>query len=270
MPTQTTTAQVLLKWSQTFPETGLPCASLGAAWILLQIIRRSRIILTDKSQLLAGLVNALPFAESRTVVPSPLWTSEADWKEALAFIIEDTNVPRVLVVLDFDVALQEAYLVPALTAWVSSVQIRCSNRIVLIPSDVDLTEVSPRVLEFATVLTRNAPYLPELDRLGEMMDRPMILDVPQTASGVMGYARAASISTEDELRRIAVNCGASIPTRVLENFVTLYDGLRGALGSRDAGRIAEHAALLPWIERARGETVSRAVSAALKMVLNAG
>ena len=162
-PRSTTTAlQVINKWSQGFEEVGVPSNTVGASWILLEVVRRSRVILTDKPNLLLSLSRALPEGETSSLVASPLWVRDSDWKDGLAFLNEDSGVPRTLVIEDFDVALQEAYLVPPLIAWLTSIGANCANRVVLVPSKSDLMAVSPRVLELTSFATHSAPYIREL------------------------------------------------------------------------------------------------------------
>jgi hypothetical protein len=261
----TTALQTIAKWAQAFDEVGVPSTSIGASWILLEVIRRSRVILTDKPQLLLSLIAALPAGESRCVVASPMWVTESDWKDALGFISEDVGVPRVLVVMDFDVGLQETYLVPALTGWASGSGPQSGNRVVLVPSDSELAAVSPRVFELATLATHSAPYVRDLKRLGgAISDTPSTLELPQAAATIIGYTRSKNVPYEDHLRQYATNYGVSVPPRVLENFVSLYEGLRSSLSARDAGYIAQEASLIPWVECACGEAVSRTLQEALK------
>jgi hypothetical protein len=264
----TTALQVINKWSQGFEEAGVPNASLGASWILLEVVRRSRIILTDEPQLFLGLFGSLPASESRCVVASPLWITETDWKDALSFIADDSGAPRMLVVVDFDVGLQDTYLVPSLTGWISAIKPQNSNRIVLVPSDSDFGSVSARVFELATLATHDAPYIRDIKRLGAtIVDPPPTLELPQSATTIVGYARSKNVSHEDDLRRYAANYGVSIPPRVLENYVSMREGMRASLGVRDADYVAQQASLIPWVEQARGEAVSRTLQEALKTVL---
>jgi hypothetical protein len=263
--TTSTALQTIQKWNQVFEEVGVPSRSIGASWILLEVVRRSRVILTDKPQLLLDLISALPEAESCSIVASPLWISESDWKDGLSFVSTDIGVPRLLVIQDFDVALQEAYLVPGLIAWASKLGPQCANRVVLVPSDSELAAVSSRIFEIATLATHSVPYIRDLKRLGETLsDPPPTLELPQSSASILAYARSRNVSSEDDLRQYAANYGVSLPPRVLENFVSLNDGLRASLGRRDAGFVAEQATLLPWIENACGEARSRTVQEALR------
>jgi len=213
---------------------------------------------------------SLPVGESRRIVASPLWLTDADWKESISFISVDDGVPKLLIIEDFDVALQEAYLVPALIGWQSSVNDRCANRVLLVPSDVELKSVSPRIFELATLLIHDAEHVRDLERLASTISHsPPTLEIAHAAATVVGYSRTTNVSSEDQLRRYAANYGVSLPSRLVANFVSTFDGLRAFLRARDAGYVAQQAILMPWIEHARGETVARTLDEALKRILDA-
>jgi hypothetical protein len=265
----TTAHAVIKKWVEVFGDVGVPSKSVGSSWILLELIRRSRVILTDKPQLLTGLLSAFPGGELRSIVASPVWISELDWKEGLDFVSEDVGAPRFLLISEFDVALQEAYLVPSLIAWMLNASPLSANRIVLVPADSELVSVSPRVLELATVLTRNAAYIGDMQRLGNtIVDSPPTLDLLQSGATILGYSSSKKVSTEDDLRQYAANYGVVIPQRILENFASVYEGLRAFLGARDAAYVARDSTLLPWVKIARGDAVMRTLQEALRTALD--
>jgi len=266
-PEMTTALKVINKWSEGIREAGISGNIVTAAQILLEIIRRSRIIITDKPGLMTSLVSALPQGECRTIVASPLWLTEMDWKEGLAFISEDVGMPRILFIVDFDVALQETSLVPPLIAWALAASPTCANRVVLVPSDSELSSVSPRILELATLLTHNAPYIQDLARLGGAVKQSSPkLEVTQSGASLLGYLRSKCAASEEQMCKYARNFGVSLPPRVVENFISLDDSLLALLDGRDARYIAREAALMPWVERARGEAVSRILREALQVL----
>jgi hypothetical protein len=266
----TTALATIQKWSPKLVGAGIADGSVAAAWIILELFRRSRVLITDKPELFDSLMASLPGGESRRIVASPLWLTDADWKESIAFISVDDGVPKLLIIEDFDVAIQEAYLVPALVSWQSSISDQCANRVLLVPSDVELKSVSPRILEFATLLTHDAVHIRDLQRLASTIaDSPPTLEMVHAAATIVGYCRTKNVSAEDQLRRYAANCGVSLPARLTENFVSVFDGLRAFLRARDAGYVAQQATLMPWVEHARGEAVSRTLDEALKRILDA-
>ena len=266
-PEMTTALKVINKWSEGVRQTGISGNIVTASQILLEIVRRSRVILTDKPVLMTSLVSALPQGECRTLVASPLWLTELDWKEGLAFISEDVGIPRVLLITDFDVALQETCLVPPLIAWALAASPTCANRVVLVPTDSELSSVSPRILELATVLTLNAPYIQDFTRLSAAITHssPALEDM-RSSVNVLGYLRSKNAASDEQLSKYTRKYGVSLPPRVVENFISLDDGLLTLLGARDARYVAQEAALMPWVERARGDAVSRILREALQVL----
>jgi hypothetical protein len=263
----TTASQVITKWRDAFSEAGVPSGSIGACWILLEIVRRSRVILTNRPELIVSLMGAVPGGQIRRLVASPLWLTESDWKDGLTFVTELVDAPRVLIVEDFDVALQETYLVPSLIAWMSGATSTCASRVVLVPSGSELASVSPRVLELATLLTDAVPFIRDLKRLGATIsDSPPTLEYPQSGAGVLSYQRSKNVASEEELRRYAKNYGVALPPRLVQSFVSLDEGLQAFLSVRDARGVAQEATLMPWIERARGENLARIFREAMQVL----
>ncbi|MGE0188129.1 MAG: hypothetical protein AB7F79_02275 [Steroidobacteraceae bacterium] len=268
---QTTTALATIqKWLPTYADAGIVANNVASAWIILELIRRSRVLITDKPALFVSLMASLPVGELRRIVASPLWLTDADWKDSLSFISVDDGVPKLLIIEDFDVALQDAYLVPALVGWQSSLNDQCANRVVLVPADTELQSVSPRLFEIATLLTHDAVHIRDLKRLASTIsDLPPTLEMVHAASTVVGYSRNKNVSSEDQLKQYAANYGVSLPTRLVENFVSMYEGLHSFLRSRDAGFVAQQSILMPWIAQSRGEMVSGKLDEALKRIFDA-
>ncbi|MEI6872425.1 MAG: hypothetical protein WCL08_09105, partial [Verrucomicrobiota bacterium] len=266
------TARALVtKWSERFAEIGAGDMTIQGGWVLLEIVRRSRVMFTDTPALITTLFDGLPQAEVYHTAVSPLWLDEADWKESLSFIREDGPAPRLLVLSDFDVALQEAYLIPALINWTITLPPNCANRVLLVPSGSSAGLISPRVFELASVISHDSDSVRDLRRIGEgVVHLPPTLDTEQASASLVRYIHSRNMVSEDQLRQYAVNFGVELPARVLEQFVSLYDGLRASLRSRDASQIAQQTCLDSWVETARGETVARTLQEALRQILDRG
>lgn len=262
----TSTASALLaRWGASFPHFGLSSPSVGAKWVVLELLRRSRNVVTDKPSLFTELYAALPGCHVKTITAAPHWVSAADWIDVQEFAAEKKAKPSLLVVLDFDVALQDTYLVPALSTLRATLQTESAHRILLVPSDTRLRSVAPRVFEFASFIPHDAPYIRDLGRIGgTILDAPPTLELSRTAAALLGHVNANLPSVEDELRRYVENVGVYLPTRVLENYINVYEGLRTSLSMRDAGLVSRESTLLPWVERARGPSLSRVVRDALE------
>jgi hypothetical protein len=258
----TTPKQVIETWSTSFQMYGHGLASrpMEAGWLLLQIIRRTRVVITDKPGMLTSLWKALPGGEIKQLVASPLWITEQDWKEGLAFLSEPDVTPRLLVLLDFDVGIQETYLVPAVLGWMTNPAAPSANRIVLVPASRELSAVSPRVFEFALLLAQDTSYVQDMEKYANTIkDTPPTMDLKQTAASLLSYERLQDSAAERQLGRYVGNSGVSLPTAVAENFISLYEGLQSFLSATDSALVAQAAVLLPWVRASRGETVAKAV-----------
>jgi len=262
---RSTASALLARWGASFQHFGLPSPSVGARWVVLELFRRSRIVVTDKPNLFTDLYATLPGCGVKIITAAPHWVSAADWIDVQEFAAEPEATPRLLVVLDFDVALQDTYLVPALGTLRATLPTHSAHRILLVPSDTSLRSVAPRVFEFASFMPHDAPYIRDLSRIGAtILDTPSTLELPRTIAALLGHTKANLPSMEDDLRRYVENVGVYLPTRVLENYISVYEGLRTSLSARDAGLVSRESTLLPWLERARGASLTRVVRDALE------
>jgi hypothetical protein len=256
----TTPKEVIEKWGPGLELLGVIDRPVQAGWLLLQLIRHARVLITDKPNVLTRLWKALPDGETKLLVASPLWITDIDWKAGLEYLSEPDTRPRLLVLSDFDVAIQETYLIPSLLGWISSQSPLSANRIVLVPSNNELAGVSPRVFEVATLLTQDAAFVRGLEKLTiTMKDLPPTLELQQSAATIVSYEHLQNVPAERELRRYVSNSGVSLPNSVAENFISLYGGLQSFLSANDAAFVAQSAILLPWVQASRGETVARSV-----------
>lgn len=250
VPAAHTSAQVMEKWRGALITAGAP-NSAAVADVALEIVRRSRVLLTMRPDLLKDLFSSFPDGQIRVTAASPLWMSEADWKDDLAYLQQERSGPRLLIIENFDSALQDAYLVPPLLAWLTSVAETSANRVALVPSVDDLSDVSPRILEISTCLAHKAPHLgwPQFDE-GRMKSRLQV----HSAADLVKFVRSTDPSGERGLSQFLSNQKVLLPSRLIRGFVNVYDGLRALLHPREARLIAQDTTLIPWGERAFGVT----------------
>ena len=76
----------------------------------------------------------------------------------------------------------------------------------------------------------------------------------QSAADLVKFVRSTDQSGERELSQYLWNQKISLPLRLIQGFVNVYDGLRLLLPPREARVIAQDATLIPWGERALGAT----------------
>jgi len=135
------------KWAMEFKACGYSGADKKLLWAVLQLIRRSRVLIASKPKFILSFFKLLPLCEVKHITASPMWVSPSDWEDALKFVSDDSSNRRILVISDFDVAIQEAYLIPGLISFLNSTP-NASNRILLVPSKLDKTAVCQRLWEF--------------------------------------------------------------------------------------------------------------------------
>jgi hypothetical protein len=240
---------------------------IGSRWLILAMIRHARSIVSGLPALLTTLFRAIPGAEIRHAVASPLWVDGSDWKEHLEFLSTDGESPRLLVLSDFDVAIQETYLVPPLLSWIESANPKNANRIVLVPCN-DAGSISARTYEISLVMPSQSEHLAELARIGDgLKELPSTVDIAQSPLDILAYTKLTNARYEGQLRQLASNYGISLPRRVGENFTNLFEGLLVSAHARDAGRLAHFSCVNSWVESSRGEVVARTLQEALKAAL---
>ncbi len=259
-PSQMTPRRVIENWLPSLEMLGITAPSVASGWLLLQVLRRTRALITDKPDVFAGLWRVLAGSEVKHLVVSPLWVTEQDWKAGIEFLSEPHPMPRLLLLSDFDVAIQESYLIPALIGWLESQSPLSANRIILVPSNNALADVCPRAFEIATLCSQDISFIRDIERLSSTMeDMPPTLDLQQSPSAIVGYEPIRNASTERELRQYVSQAGVLIPNRVAANFISLYEGLQTSLSATNSASIAQSAALLPWVRASKGETVAKSV-----------
>jgi len=210
-------------------------------------------------------LSAICEVEVKHVTASPVWIDGRDWKDSLDFISGAAEAARVLVLHDFEVALQDAYLIPALRSWSSSIPVESRNRVILVPAAASMNDVSPRVLEFSILFSDDTSFLSELDRLAvRFQDKHE--DVWRTTSpaDALQYVESLNREYEQQLRQLASNCGVDVPVDVAARFVSISAGLAQVLGSQESTRVASEVALLPWLRLARGEGAARLIEETLR------
>jgi hypothetical protein len=192
----------------------------------------------------------------------------SDWLDEIHFISDAAVSNRVLVILDFDVAIQETYLLPSLHTWLASLPPSSTNRIVLAPSTESMRDVSPRVVEFATVLELDTRWAEGIEKAAAELDSAGVEDwaarLPVSANK---FQTTRNREHETHIRQLALNCGSEIPAEVACRFVSITTGLSEHVSHSRSVEIASAASLLPWIRLDRGEGMARILEEALRTTI---
>lgn len=250
--------ELLSHFSDLLREKGFKFQGKESISLLLNLLRSTRVVITDKEALPCSLFACIPDADIRLATVSPLWITSDSWSEHLSFISNEEPAPRVLVLIDFDVAIQETYLLPSILSWISQVRVSSHNRIVLVPSDSALSLVSDRILELGFVLTSNGEVVDEIQRSTVSSKFASASSSGQALpKDFLKCSPIANPTFEVDMQKVALNDGIRIPSRLLEHFVSVYSSLIQRFPDDVSGRIAAAGSLLPWVAQVRGQSVAR-------------
>lgn len=258
--------QFYSNWIPAATSAGLSKPNHGLMWVLAQVIRRTKVLICEKPQILQAMFGATANYELKVISPSPLWSGESDWKESLQFISSPSAGPRHLIISDFDTALQEAYLAPSLVSWISNPGYNPCNRIILVPSKPGMVSVSSRIFECAGAIDFNASWLAECSKYSEKI-ATKIKNQTGALTDLVGFNGTANLEFEGHLRQICANNGIFVPPKIAERFVSLYLGLNSDLSNSDSGLIAANVTLKNWIRQLHGENVGKILEETLKHAL---
>jgi hypothetical protein len=238
-------------------KAGFELKNATTARILVELLRRSRVVCCQETGLWLSVLTAYS-TDVRWGTASPLWVEPQDWRESIAFMSDYNARARALVLMDFDVGLQEAYLLPTLRTWIASIPRVCEHRLVLTPASQSLDGVSPRVLEASLSVTSSPELIAQIERLAATPDHDLAPRWRQTApSHPLAYEETSNNERELEVRKLFENLGTTIAAALARQFISLMQGIQDFVGESGAAAIASECTLLPWFRRTRGEGATR-------------
>lgn len=248
---------ILEKWAQTLRTNGSTHVTPTSLAALLCSLRASSVLILDRPELVTSLFHQLCGDNSIIqIAAAPFWMRGDEWKMQLPRA--DEGRPKVLVINDFDVALQEAYLVPPLREWATS-KSGILNKVILVPSKPFLADVSPRVLEMATVFDASTSLLKEVERQWEpKLDLAKLIAFlgPSRESGLFTKS-TTNPNQEEDLRKLAGNSSITLPNGLLNLFSRLYYQIKHFAEHEVAFKLALQLSVLPWIRLKYGENHRR-------------
>lgn len=247
-----------------YSKHGYKSPSLGLAWVVMRILQKSKVIITDRPNLIFDIISTVANIECRRISASPLWLSPGDWSDGVKFLFEHGR-PQVLVISDFDVAIQESYLVPVLVEWLDSPTANPFSRVVLVPSKPRLSAVSSRILEICSVLEFDDRWTNRVIGNSEHVKKKCESNITIEPTDILGHSVTSNIEFESHLKRFTSNSGVAVPARLASQFVNIYTGLSGDLPDNEAGAIALDVTVLPWVRAVRGNSFGQIVEESLKV-----
>jgi hypothetical protein len=263
-----TAEQALSSWVKRCTNAGLVYPSRDPFISFLQLLKTSRIYLAEAPLVLDSFFSSIQGVQIRRVTCSPLWTSSADWAESLAFISESSNSARVLCFADFDVGLQEAYLVPGLVQWLDTQPSASRNRVVLCPSASTLIGVSRRVMELAMILPRDLMLGGQFNFSVRDLDKWSRRFASEPALSLMKVVDVPKIDEDEKVVRVGQASGTKFPLRLRSRFISAYQGLREVLDPSPASDLAARVTLLPWVKATHGDSVASLLTENLRFAFS--
>jgi hypothetical protein len=244
---------VMSNWRKQLEKNGYRQLSERILAVSWACFRSSSVLLTQDDESIKSLLLQSGVGARRIITANPLWTSFQNWKDGFEFISMTDPSPRCLIIKDFDVALQECYLIPGLIQWLATDE-SILNKVVLVPAHNNLAQVSFRLLEFGLLLPLTqqeiSTFANRLEDLG-----PLPNEIFPSALTRRDFIK---VDDEEDLRRLAKNEGIDLPQQLLRLFVTLRRNLIGVVGEGLAPSLALQLSVSKWIRLKRGEALSRA------------
>jgi hypothetical protein len=273
LPNRAVTSRDDEPWASVLTRVRSACASAGvtltsnlAARVAIELLRHARVIVSPRQVLAPTAILASEPYEKKTCAASPVWIDAADWRDAITFISDFSSSPRTCVLLDFDVALQDSYLVPTLRSWIASIPRFCRHRLILVPADASLEALAPRSMECSLLMSDSADFLALLNRAAPRagIDRLPEAWSDSPAGYPLSFDEVSYRNSEDEVRRVVENMGTGLPPQVATRFASILHGLDRLVAEQHALQLASECTLLPWYRCVRGEGAARVLADALR------
>lgn len=254
------------QWAEKCRSLGMSEKSLLVVPVILQTLTRTKVVITSHPQLLVDLLK-MSGAVIKSTCASPLWNNKSELTSEKVFLETPDSHPKVLVISDFDVALQETYLIPFLIDWIQH-PLSDSSKIILVPAHSGFPQVNPRLFEFAWHFSWREEMAQDLRiKLDECDEKFSKLPLVSSESGaICKYQYSTNIGFESDLAKISANEGVVLPPRLMNQFMNVLIGLSDVLSHEDSGNAAVAFSVLPWLRCTRGDAVSRIIEERFRMV----
>lgn len=226
------------------------------------LLKSSPVVCSADSLLIDAWIETLgwhPF--EITVVALPTWSRPDEWFDEQHYLASDSNEPRVVRILDYDVGLVEGYLNPPLRLWSEYEYASDSSKLYLIASSVGHVYGASR----APIV-----YLDPLIHSEVMIKRSLPRDVTVPTEGVARACFETWISSLtslrsqlvdqpahesfDSLRRSLGECGVAPTRSCLESMKQVCSSLDShGFDSSTTTTLALKVLVLPWVWSNFGE-----------------
>lgn len=251
-------------WIRLLESFGLKNPNLFAL-VSAALVRSNSILILDHLDLLKPLLTALYGSNHlRIRAANPTWTSPESWSADLDWMTGDAATPKAMVLCDFDVPLQECYLVPALVEWRAKLN-SSKSKIFLVRSSA-ANQVFPRLFELGLEL----PSLDEFE-ISDVVSTPVSTDLLHSllSSGFSHIEPTQEAKAHEEhLRILGRNNGFRLTPDLTSGFSRLLTLLGPAVGQETAFQIALDMTVLNWVENVAGKARKQVFEERLNSILS--
>ena len=225
---------------------------LVQAFIYHRVFTEMPVIILEQASLFSSWVNTLGWEENvLEYSTSALWTSEENWKAgAHALMAKNENVPRFVMIHNFDLALVDCYLAPFLHAFRNTKTFFPGNKLVLVSSEQDV------ISEYHDIL-RYGSCIKALDHKKER-SLTTFLEPPKLAFNssediYVPFSTYLSWSTSDRensqgLKDLWRACQINVPDEQRSLASLLYDSLNDKLSQSEATLASIYHTVKIWSE----------------------
>lgn len=262
---------ILSIWKNIWCSFGVPKLSNGGILFLIFILKAGNLFVVKRADIILSLLRKLPGVEMREISASPSWFYEDDWEKDIQFVEQNSSRPRVLIIHNFDAAVQESYLLPFLIRWFYS-ESSHDTKIFLIPSESNTAQICKKVFEMAIMLDFDSTFINMITTQGRVIDTKVnIADISKENMANILFADQDVKERNTHEKELKVITSAEYhPTYLISNFVNIEQSLT-SIGdaythSNDALYIAAWLTIFPWGAESKGDIDRKLYEGRLKSI----
>ena len=223
---------------------------------LLTLVAGSDIVITDKPEIIINMLNPIPSVYIKSIVASPLWVSEKDWVNDVRSLEGNNSKINFIVIRDFDIGIQETYLIPVLLRWIN-VKEEKIIKVILVPSGKEQQEINPRLIGMSSNIDFSHETVESLILFGSSINSESNIKrvLEKRVDEFFSPTKYINIEFERQIQNLVKDY--ELPKQVLSNFVGLYEYCNQYSNSDRNISFAARFTIYPWLNHTHGEIAKR-------------
>lgn len=253
-------------WLKQLDSSGVKDQNLFAI-TAIALIRSNSILLLDRLEILKPLLTAAFGNENlRIRAANPTWTSPEVLSADLDWTIDGSAQPRALVLCDFDIPLQDCYLVPALVQWRAKFESPISKVFLVRASRAN--PIAPRLFDLGVEV---APFdlIESTEAAASSVNTDLVRSFFSAGLSLIEPTQEAKVH-EEQLRLLARNNGFRLPHELSISFSRLFTLLASLIGQETAFQTALDLTIFNWVKNVAGKERKHIFEERLNSILVAG